>query len=238
MKFMTWMVAGLLGLLVFGACSNSDEVIAEKDKAIQEKAVENDALKKRIADADGTNLVARKQVELKQAEIDRLKEDAARKAAEVPAAELEKGKELGEPAASPIKVRDPDIEVETRANGEVVMRVNSKELFASGSADLTGPGQKVLMKVADTVKKHPDYRISVEGHTDDTPLKKTAPRWKNNLNLSIARAISVRTFLNERGKIPESRMSVVGHGDTKPLVHGKTEEARARNRRVEIVLSK
>lgn len=233
-------VSGLAAaFLVLGACSNSDEVIAEKEKALTERSAEVDTLKKRLADAEGTNLVAKKQIELKQAEVERMKTDLEKKTEPTPAAVTESGNEIGAASAAPVvKVSDPEIEVETMANGAVVLRLTSKELFTSGSADLTAQGQKLLLKVSDTLKKYPDYRVSVEGHTDDTPLKKTAARWKNNLNLSIARAISVRTFLSGKGKIPEGRMSVVGHGETKPLIADKTEAARARNRRVELVLSK
>jgi chemotaxis protein MotB len=236
---------GWLGVVAamaaLGACSNSDEVIAAKERAITEKSAENEALKKRIADAEGTNLVTKKQLEMKQAELDRAKAETERRPAEAHDAtameEPAPRSDLGESPASVVKINDPDIELDSKPNGEVVMRLNAKELFASGSADITPAGKKVLTKVAASLKKYPGFRVAVEGHTDDTPLKKTAARWKNNMNLSIARALAVRTQLGEYG-VPESRMSIEGFGDTRPLVPNKDEGARARNRRVEIVLSK
>lgn len=238
-------VLGAVGLL---GCSNHDDVIASKDEALNERSAENEALKRRVADAESVKLAYERSMQMKDQELVRAREEQARVASEAsrtPSTDAEMvnsgSRESSGSVESPrpnIQVNDPDIEVESRASGDVVMRLNAKELFTPGSADLSPAGQRVLTKVADTVRRYPDLRLSVEGHTDDTPLKKTAARWKNNLNLSIARAISVRKYLNERGSVDDDRMRVVGYGDTRPLVPNKDETSRSKNRRVEIVLYK
>ena len=108
----------------------------------------------------------------------------------------------------------------------------------SSTARRRSSESRKLSKVAESVQKHGEFRLSVEGHTDDTPLKKTKDRWKTNLNLSIARGLAVREYLNQKGKIDDDRMRVVGYGETRPLVPNTDEKSRARNRRVEIVLYK
>ncbi len=248
MKVGNVMAVGMVFAVLLSACSNNDELIAAKEQAINEKSAENERLKRQLADAESTRMVVEKQLSQKQIETDRLREETARLNAAPPVNPLP-GNENGETPASAgskgevsarpsVRIDDKDIEVETNGAGEVVLRLKGAELFTSGSADLTASGQKVLAKVAEAVKKYPDYRLSIEGHTDDTPLKKTAARWKTNLNLSIARALAVRQHLNQRGKVDDDRMSVVGWGETKPLVPNTDDKSRARNRRVEIVLKK
>ena len=76
--------------------------------------------------------------------------------------------------------------------------------------------------------------MSVEGHTDDQPVKKS--RWKNNLNLSIARALEVRRFLSAKARVSADRMRIAAYGEHAPITPSKSKAARAKNRRVEIVL--
>jgi flagellar motor protein MotB len=232
---------------LLGGCSNNDEVVMAKDEALREQETANAQLRARLADQESLRLVEERQRAELLAELDRLKKE--REAAPALSAVAAPGTTAPLPAGgrpipsapqsakgAAIRVDDPDLEVEERDNGEIVVRMKgAANLFSPGDAELTANGRRLAGKVAEIARKHPDYRLSIEGHTDDTPLRRTAEKWKNNTNLSIARALAVKNHLAEKGGIPETRMRVVGYGDKHPLATWNAEEARARNRRVEVV---
>ncbi len=123
----------------------------------------------------------------------------------------------------------------------LMLEFSDRLIFASGSAQpgaqFIGTTEKVL-RVISEAPEH--YRITIEGHTDDVPLKKV-PGFKSNWDLSAARGIALLNFLKDKG-ISTSRMRVVAAADTQPKVQtkGKTgaelEKARRANRRVVIRL--
>lgn len=103
--------------------------------------------------------------------------------------------------------------------------------FETGKANLLKESKLELDRIFTFLKQYKNTEIEIQGHTDD--------RGNDDLNqkLSLARAASVRTYLISKG-IPASRMTAVGFGKTKPLVQGTDETARAKNRRVEMVIKK
>jgi OmpA-OmpF porin, OOP family len=102
--------------------------------------------------------------------------------------------------------------------------------FEHGSAKLKPESHSLLDQVALTMKANPQIeRIRVEGHSDDTGSRDV------NLKLSKERAKSVRGYLVDKGVSPQ-RLSYEGYGPDKPLEDGTSDEARARNRRVEFVV--
>jgi OmpA-OmpF porin, OOP family len=101
--------------------------------------------------------------------------------------------------------------------------------FEHGKAEIKPESHSLLDQVALTIKANPDVNVRVEGHTDDT-----GPR-DVNLRLSRARAESVRRYLVNKGVSP-ARLRAQGYGPDKPLVDKTTDDARAKNRRVEFVL--
>ncbi len=116
----------------------------------------------------------------------------------------------------------------------LVVRVLDKVLFDSGKAKLRHEATPVLDKVARVLNEQGmNQPVGIEGHTDNQPIKHSG--WKDNYELSLARAQSVVQFLEKRGLDP-SRAVPVGHGDEKPIASNDTPEGRRMNRRVEIVL--
>ena len=114
-------------------------------------------------------------------------------------------------------------------------------LFPSGSADISLEGLPELDKLADALhelsREIPpdiDWVLRVDGHTDDRPIASAA--FPSNWELSAARAISVVRYLISRG-IPPNRLVAAGFGEHHPLVRGDSDEARARNRRIELKLT-
>ena len=105
-------------------------------------------------------------------------------------------------------------------------------MFKPGGTDLTGESERLLLKMIPTIQETV-YKITVEGHSDDVPVK--SPLFPSNWELSSARAGSVVRFFIQKGDLDPRRFSAVGHADTQPLVENTDEESRARNRRVSIV---
>ena len=118
----------------------------------------------------------------------------------------------------------------------------SEVFFATGSDEVSQAGLTELEALADAVleleREIPDdipWVLRVDGHTDVQPLAGTG-RFRNNWELSAGRAISVVRFLIDRG-IPAERLVAAGFGEYQPIDEGTTDEAYARNRRIELKLT-
>jgi chemotaxis protein MotB len=116
----------------------------------------------------------------------------------------------------------------------------SEVLFASGSADLGDAGREQLAKFAATLLQITsqipgdiDWVLRVDGHTDERPI--SSPQFASNWELSTARAIAVVKFMISQG-VPPERLVAAGYGEYQPLDTGDSEEAYARNRRIELKL--
>jgi outer membrane protein OmpA-like peptidoglycan-associated protein len=102
--------------------------------------------------------------------------------------------------------------------------------FATGTADANATARESLSKFSGVVASYPELRFNVEGHTDSTGSAAT------NQELSLKRAMTVRDYLISQG-VPASKIDVAGLGPTAPIGDNTTTDGRARNRRVEIVVS-
>jgi chemotaxis protein MotB len=110
-------------------------------------------------------------------------------------------------------------------------------LFDSGQAQVKPAGLKVLQQVGDILSKVSDKQIRIEGHTDNVPISaKLQSRFKTNWELSTARATTVVRHLIEKGGVDRQHLSAVGYAETHPVASNDSEEGRASNRRIEIVL--
>ena len=109
------------------------------------------------------------------------------------------------------------------------MMLGEKEVhFATGQSAVPPDAEPVLGKLAQTLTEHPDWRIRIEGYTDNVGDR--AANWK----LSQDRAGAVMNWLADHG-VDRNRMSAKGRGESRPLGDNSTDDGRARNRRVEIV---
>jgi len=119
--------------------------------------------------------------------------------------------------------------------GRLVVILPNKVFFAPGKATLSASGKETLRKVARIIRtQFPNSVIRVEGHTDNTPIRKSG--YPSNLELSNHRAESVWHFLVESCGINPKRIYTAGFGEYRPVADNSTEAGRRRNRRVEIVI--
>ncbi|GGE31433.1 flagellar motor protein MotB [Halopseudomonas oceani] len=115
----------------------------------------------------------------------------------------------------------------------IIIRVEEKGSFPSGSADMTDDFRDMLDRIAEVLAKLPG-EITIEGHTDNIPIHTN--RFQSNWDLSAARASSVANALLLNDTIKPERMRVQGYAETRPRASNEWPETRALNRRVEIIL--
>lgn len=120
-------------------------------------------------------------------------------------------------------------------NGKVYVSMSDKLLFQSGSATVESKGLEAIKVLADVLNKNKDIDILVEGHTDNVPIK--TPIYKDNWDLSVARATSIVRILTNNYRIDPTRLTASGRGEFSPRADNSTPEGRALNRRTEIILS-
>ena len=121
-------------------------------------------------------------------------------------------------------------------DGKVYVSMEDKLLFRSGSYEIGREGEKAVRDLAKVLAANPDINVMVEGHTDDVRYTPNA-YLKDNLDLSAKRATTVVRLLLENKEIAPARIVAAGRGESLPIAEGKTVEARAKNRRTEIILT-
>lgn len=137
------------------------------------------------------------------------------------------------------RVREQFVQVErmfTREEAQVIRNGDDITLrlvglsFASGSADVAASNYPLLEKVERAIDVFPRSELIIEGHTDSYGSDET------NLALSQERAESVMQYMVLTMRIPTSRLTAVGYGETQPVANNETAEGRARNRRIDVVI--
>jgi chemotaxis protein MotB len=113
-----------------------------------------------------------------------------------------------------------------------IMELAGRAMFRPGGTTILEASKKMLRKLIPTIQETV-YKITVEGHTDDTPVR--SDKFPSNWELSSARAGSVVRFFIQEGKLDPLRFQAVGHAHTLPLVENTSPEAKARNRRVSVI---
>jgi len=135
--------------------------------------------------------------------------------------------------ASKTRLEKEGIEVSQTPHG-IRLTLHNKILFSAGKAELRADSKKALGEAAKVIKhEFPNSALVIQGHTDNQPIKHA--KFASNQELSVARAKAVAAALQKDGL--KNKMKVEGLGDTKPLNENKTNEEKAQNRRVEIIIA-
>ncbi len=142
-------------------------------------------------------------------------------------------------AELPIEIGKEYVDVRPRENdGRTLIELRGdRGLFASGSDRITEQREPLIKRIAQiiAVPEYDFHSIRVIGHTDNVPMRSSI-RFADNFALSKARAITVKEMLQEFSPRLKNRITVQGKGDIEPLDARSTKDARAKNRRVEIIL--
>ncbi|MGJ7512193.1 OmpA/MotB family protein [Variovorax sp. GT1P44] len=125
----------------------------------------------------------------------------------------------------------------TQMQNELKVTMVNEILFPEGGWTLSPKGEETLGKIAPTLSNLPGQQIIVQGFTDNEPIGPALrARFPSNLELSSARADSVARYLTSKG-VPQNSISAQGFGDARPVASNATPQGKAKNRRVEIVIS-
>jgi outer membrane protein OmpA-like peptidoglycan-associated protein len=205
---------------------------AEKAQASEKRSVRNSA-PLLARDATESAEVARRAASRGKSEADA---KAARAAAAAAAAEQAKAGERAHPPE--VAAEAARVDLLNRLDSVLPTHETKRGLvseiggvqFASGTAKLTQTAREALARFAGVVASYPTLQYDVEGHTDSVGSE------DKNRDLSLQRAIAVRDFLIGQG-IRASAIDVAGFGSSMPVADNATADGRARNRRVEIVVS-
>lgn len=124
----------------------------------------------------------------------------------------------------------------SRKGDRIYVSLLERIMFDSGRAEIKEEGVKVLEQIAEVLNQYEEHAVIVEGHTDNMPIGPILQKiYPTNWNLSAIRAVNVVRYLEYLGVNPE-RLSASAYGEHHPVADNSTEEGRALNRRIEIVL--
>jgi len=139
-------------------------------------------------------------------------------------------KELTEQLQGDIEQGRLSVKMEPRG---LVISLSQAAFFGSGQSAINADMYPTAARIAKVIAALPN-QVRLEGHTDAVPIRNS--RYSSNWELSAARSIAVLQFFADRNRIPIGRLSIAGFADTEPLGSNDSEEGRARNRRVDVVI--
>lgn len=120
-------------------------------------------------------------------------------------------------------------------NGKVYVSMDEQLLFKTGSTVVDPKGKNALVALAAALKNQPEILVNVEGHTDNQPIRGGSV--KDNWDLSVLRATAIVRILSIEGQLDPTRIQASGRAQYLPVDAASTPEARAKNRRTEIILT-
>lgn len=232
-----------------------DQLTENYEKRIASEAMSKDELKKSLRELEAKLQKKEQELNEKEANLIKKEEEASKLSKNIKLIESdlkdreEKIKEL----ESLIKKKEENVEklkqtltkaligfkdnglTVTSKDGKVYVSVDESLLFMSGKTNVNPEGRKALLKLCEALKGESDFNIVVEGHTDNVPIK--TARFDDNWDLSVLRATSVTRMMIEDGGIDPLKIIPSGRGEYYPIDKADTKEARAKNRRIEIILS-
>lgn len=220
------------GVLVSSGVSQLNELAEYYSNLAVENTAEEDGTKGGSGKSDSENTSENKtQKDNVKKEI--TKDEVLKKYEQEVKEAAEKNYEKASEAINQFKLNDTvQLKMDTSYN-YIGLSIDGYFLFDSGQAELKKGADVVLDKAAGILKKFKDADIVIEGHTDNVPQTNTV-KFKNNLWLSSARAMTVLEYLTNVEHMDPKRLSASGKGEYEPIASNKTPEGRQKNRRVEI----
>lgn len=121
-------------------------------------------------------------------------------------------------------------------DGKVYVSMENKLLFESGSWAVNTRGKEAVVSLGSVLANNPDISVLIEGHTDNVPYGGNG-NITNNWELSTKRATSIVAILLQNKGISENNITAAGRGEFAPIASNNTSEGRAKNRRIEVILT-
>lgn len=212
--------------------SNNQKMLAEK-LALKEKELDAISAAQEALDA---------QLKSREKELNQLEEQNQAQSARIK--ELEDRLKQKDEALQSLKKSITDalkgfsseeINVEEK-DGKLYVSLSEKLLFSSGSFAIDAKGKDAISKLGQVLSQQDDFKIVVEGHTDNVPYNGSGVII-DNWDLSVKRATSVVRILTDEGGVDPSNVAASGRSEYLPLNDNSTSADKAKNRRTEIILS-
>jgi hypothetical protein len=220
------------GVLVSSGVSQLNELAEYYSNLAVENTADEDGTKGGSGKSDSENTSENKS-QKDNAKKEITKDEVLKKYEQEVKEAAEKNYEKASEAINQFKLNDTvQLKMDTSYN-YIGLSIDGYFLFDSGQAELKKGADVVLDKAAGILKKFKDTDIVIEGHTDNVPQTNTV-KFKNNLWLSSARAMTVLEYLTNVEHMDPKRLSASGKGEYEPIASNKTPEGRQKNRRVEI----
>ncbi|MDT0649111.1 OmpA/MotB family protein [Autumnicola edwardsiae] len=121
-------------------------------------------------------------------------------------------------------------------DGKVYVSMENKLLFGSGSWAVNSEGRRAVEQLGEVLAQNPDIAVLIEGHTDNVPYGGSGPL-TDNWDLSTKRATAIVQILKENSNIDPQNLTAAGRGEYAPVASNETAEGRAKNRRIEVILT-
>ncbi|MGV8812850.1 MAG: OmpA family protein [Gelidibacter sp.] len=121
-------------------------------------------------------------------------------------------------------------------DGKVYVSMENKLLFQSGSWAVGVNGKQAVQQLGSVLAENPDIAILIEGHTDNVPYTGTGVM-NSNWDLSTKRATAIVQILRENPAINPENLTAAGRGEFAPIATNDTNEGKAKNRRIEVILT-
>ncbi len=121
-------------------------------------------------------------------------------------------------------------------DGKVYVSMENKLLFESGSWAVNSRGREAVVALGRVLAENTEIAVLIEGHTDNVPYGGSG-NIKNNWDLSTKRATAIVGILTENSGIPKDNLTAAGRGEYAPLSSNATSDGRAKNRRIEVILT-
>ena len=121
-------------------------------------------------------------------------------------------------------------------DGKVYVSLENKLLFESGSWNVGAKGRQAVNQLGSVLAQNPEIAVLIEGHTDDVPYGGNGPL-KDNWDLSTKRATAIVEILRQNAQIDPKNLTAAGRGEFAPVATNSTAEGKAKNRRIEVILT-
>ena len=121
-------------------------------------------------------------------------------------------------------------------DGKVYVSMENKLLFQSGSWAVGSEGKRAVEQLGSVLADNPEIAILIEGHTDNVPYKGNS-QLSGNWDLSTKRATAIVNILQSSSKIKAENLTAAGRGEHAPIASNETTEGKAKNRRIEVILT-
>lgn len=207
---------------------NSSSAIAENSKKNRELLAQLEAKEQALAAENARLETLKKELEARSKRVAELENVIASKDAE-----MTKLKDAISKALTNFEGKGLTVE---QRNGKVYVSMENKLLFQSGSWAVGTQGKQAVQQLGAVLAENPEIAILIEGHTDNVPYKGN-DQLSGNWDLSTKRATAIVNILRENPAINPENLTAAGRGEYAPIATNDTTEGKAKNRRIEVILT-